>query len=241
MKMDTIKVPSYFSPRPPIDLDAGTIAAFDRLLDESIQKGSATAIDYTLSAPKWQFLCYLCEAKDVLLHGSGNPDIQEFEPHQSNDTQEFGNRQAVYAASDGIWPMYFAIANRDGPVMSLVNACFRLLQQDGTWSIPYYFFSINDDAFEGNPWRNGTVYILPRATFEQQDPEDFKGIPAEIEQWASLVAVKPLARLNIAPDDFPFLSQVRAHDWHAISERARSDPDGFPWLEEAVSQDGHAP
>ena len=110
--MDPIEVPSYFPPRPPMDLDAGTIGAFDRLLAESIQKGSVPVIDYTLSAPKWQFLCYLCEAKDVLLHGSGNPDIQEFEPRQSNDTQEFGNRQAVYAASDGIWPIFFAITDK---------------------------------------------------------------------------------------------------------------------------------
>jgi hypothetical protein len=217
-----------------MEIDAATIDAFDRLLASAIRDGGGQAIDYTLSAPRWQFLCYLCEAKDVLLHGSGNPDIQEFEPRQSNDTQAFGNRQAVYAASDGIWPMYFAIANRGGPVVSLINACFRLMQKDGTWSIPYYFFSINDDSFEGDTWRKGTVYILPRATFEQQDPEDYQGIPVEVEQWASLVAVKPLARLDITPDDFPFLSQVRAHNMAIISERVRTNPDGFPWLEEAV-------
>jgi len=230
--MDSIKVPSYFPPRPPMDLDAPTIAAFDRLLEDAIQNGSATAINYTLAAPKWQFLCYLCDTKDVLLHGSANPNIEEFEPRQSNDSQEFGNRRAVYAASDGIWPMYFAIADRDGPVNSLTNACFRLLQSDGIWSTPYYYFSINDDAFERSPWRNGTVYILPRATFEQQEPDDFQGIPAESEQWASLVAVKPLARLNITPDDFPFLSQVRAHNNRIQAERIRRNPNGFPWVDE---------
>ncbi len=231
--MDTIKLPSYFPPRPPMELDALTVAAFDQLLADSIRYGSARAINYTLSAPKWQFLCYLCETKDVLLHGSANPDIQEFEPRQSNDSQEFGNRRAVYAASDGIWPIYFAIANRDGPVTSLTNACFRLLQSDGTWGVPYYFFSINDDAFEHNPWRNGTVYVLPRATFEQEEPDDFEGITAESEQWASLVAVKPLARLDITPDDFPFLSQVRAHNNRIQGERIRRNPKGFPWVDEA--------
>jgi len=230
--MDTIQLPSYFPPRPPMDLDASTVAAFDRLLAEAVENGSGATIDYTLAAPKWQFLCYLCEAKDLLLHGSANPNIEEFEPRQSNDSQEFGNRKAVYAASDGIWPMYFAIANRDGPVTSLTNACFRLLQEDGTWSIPYYFFSINNDAFEQNPWRNGTVYILPRATFEQQEPDDFEGITAESEQWASLVAVKPLAKLHITPDDFPFLSQVRAHNNRIQGERIRRNPNGFPWLDD---------
>jgi len=233
--MDQIEIPAYYAPRPTMNLDAATIAAFDRLLDSSIQEGCATAINYTLAAPKWQFLCYLCEAKAVLLHGSGNSAIEEFEPRQSNDTNEFGNRKAVYAASDGIWPMYFAIANRDGPVISLTNSCFRLMQSDGNWSVPYYFFSINDDAFEQNPWRNGTIYILPRATFEQNRHDDYKGIPVEIEEWASLVAVKPIAKLAITPDDFPFLSQVRAHNLSIISERARANPDGFPWLDEAAS------
>jgi len=31
-------------------------------------------------------------------------------------------------------------------------------------------------------------------------------------EWASEVAVKPIARLTVAPDDFPFLSQVQVHD-----------------------------
>jgi hypothetical protein len=177
----------------------------------------------------------LCEAKEVVLHGSGDPNIEEFEPRQSNDTNEFGNRQAVYAASDGIWPMYFAIANRPGPVISLINACFRLWQPDGTWSVPYYYFSINDDAFEHDTWRDGTVYVLPRDTFEQEAPDNYKGVPEESEQWASLVAVKPLARLHITPDDFPFLSQVRAHNLRVVGERVEANPNGFPWLEEAAS------
>ena len=66
-----------------------------------------------------------------MLHGSGSPDIQEFEPRQSNDLAEFGNRRAVYAASDGIWPIYFAVVNRDGPVTSLVNSCARVVGADG--------------------------------------------------------------------------------------------------------------
>ena len=227
------ELPPYFLPRPPMDLDASTRAAFDRLLAEATQRGPEEAIDYTLDAPKWQFLCYLCDEHKVLLHGSGAPDIAEFEARQSNDTEEFGNRRAVYAASDGIWPMYFAIANRDGPVGSLMNACFRLVDDAGNRSRPYYFFSINDDAFEGDTWRNGMVYILPRTTFEQQPLDDSHGMKAQIEQWASPVDVKPLAKLAITPDDFPFLAQVHGHNMERIMERAKSDPAGFPWLDES--------
>lgn len=236
MKEQTVvqpELPPYFLPRPPMDLDADLIAAFDRLLADATQRGPEEAIDYTLDAPKWQFLCYLCEAHDVIMHGSGSADITEFEARQSNDTEEFGNRRAVYAASDGIWPMYFAIANRDGPVGSLINACFRVVDGEGNRSRPYYFFSINEDAFEGNTWRNGMVYVLPRATFEQQPLDDSRGMKVEIEQWASPVNVKPLAKLDITPDDFPFLAQVRGHNNAIIGERVKLNPGGFPWLAES--------
>lgn len=224
------QLPPYFLPRPPMELDSSLIAEFDRLFAEAAERGPHAAIDYTLDAPKWQFLCYLCESHDVILHGSGSPDIAEFEARQSNDTDEFGNRCAVYAASDGIWPMYFAIANRDGPVGSLINACFRVVDNEGNTSQPYYFFSINEDAFEGDAWRNGTVYILPRSTFEQQPLDDSRDMKVEIEQWASPVNVKPLAKLAIAPDDFPFLSEVRGHNMERIIERSKLEPAGFPWL-----------
>src|ERR1044072_6792350 len=137
-----MQLPPYFLPRPSPPPDADTRAAFDRLYAEAVEHGTGAAIDYRLPAPKWQFLCYLCDTKPVVLHGSGNADIEEFEPRQSNDLTEFGNRTAVYAASDGIWAMYFAIVDRDRYVTSLMNACFRVVDADGTRSGAYYFFSI---------------------------------------------------------------------------------------------------
>lgn len=47
-----------------------------------------------------------------MLHGTGEPDIALFEPRQPEDLSEFGGRRAVFAAMDGIWPMYFAILDR---------------------------------------------------------------------------------------------------------------------------------
>lgn len=227
-----MQLPNYFQQRPPMDLDQETVRAFERLYTRYVADGDGREIEYSLDAPRWQFLCYLADTKDVVLHGSGHRDIVEFEPRQSNDVEEFGNRKAVYAASDGLWPMYFAIANRDGGVTSLLNACFRVIGKDGSKSEPYYFFSINDDAMQHEPWRNGTIYILPRATFEQQGREVRRELTTEIQQAASLVPVKPLAKLAIQPSDFPFLSSVRAHDLAVLSERATSHPDGFPWLDE---------
>ncbi len=235
-----MQLPRYYSMRPAAERDADTIASFEHLFAEAVEHGTGAEIEYKLQAPKWQFLCYLCDTKGILMHGSGNPDIAEFEPRQSNDLEEFGNRRAVYAASDGLWAMYFAIMDRDRYVTSLMNACFRVLQEDGKWGDPYYFFSINGDAIPHEPWRNGTIYLLPSATFEQQATVHLRGMEIEIAQLASLVPVKPLAKLAVGPEDFPFLSHIYPHDPKVIQERAARDPSGFPWMDEPTAGEASA-
>jgi len=223
-------LPPYYLPLPSMDLDAETVGAFEALFAEAVERGGE--IGYALAAPKWQFLQYLAQNKEIALHGSGNPDIEEFEPRQSNDIDEFGNRCAIYAASDGLWPMYFAILDRDQHPMSLVNGCFQVREASGELSVPFYFFSISRKALAQKPWREGMLYLLPRATFERQPPLQAQGMEVHVAQWASLVPVKPLAKLRVAPEDFPFLAQIRGHDETVLTERARANPDGFPWLDE---------
>jgi hypothetical protein len=216
--------------------DAETVEAFDRLFAASVAAGPERPIPYTLAAPKWQFLCYLCEHQNLVLHGSGDPNLAELRPRKSNDVVAFGDREAVYAATDGIWPIYFAIVDRDGPVTSLVNSAFRIVDRPGDpehGGGPYYFFSIGGDDLPAQPWREGTVYLLPGETFERQARWVRDGLTIEAAQAASLVPVRPLAKLHVAPSDFPFLDQVRRHDPVVLRPRAEADPDGFPWLDGA--------
>jgi hypothetical protein len=226
-----MQIPCCFLTRPEADWGAETIASFERLFAQALEDRGA-AIDYRLPAPKWQFLCHLCEHKAIVLHGSGETEITELAPRQSADAAEFGNRRAVYAASDGIWAMYFAIVDRRR-VTSLINACVRVAEPSGR-SGPYYFFSVNRDALPYNPWRSGMIYLLPRHSFEPQPLQQYRGAMVEIAQWASRVPVKPLAKLAVAPEDFPFLGQIRPHDPAVIQARAAADPEGFPWLDEEV-------
>ncbi|MET3849063.1 MULTISPECIES: hypothetical protein [Paenibacillus] len=216
----------YFLKRPPLQHD--DMFHFERLYSSILGREKPIELDYELSAPKWMFLCYLCETKNVVLHGSANPSILEFEPRQSNDVNEFGNRRAVYAASDGIWPMYFAIVNRER-ISLLLNSCFGIRQENGAATDYYYYFSVDQDALLHDPWRNGTIYILPRDTFEQQEPLQRQGMRLDSTQWASPIAVKPLAKLVVTPDDFPFKQQINGHDPQLIAERSRRNPEGFPW------------
>lgn len=229
-----MEMPPYFLTRPPADADAATAASFQALYAAQVVGGDGGQVVYALPAPKWQFLCWLTETHDILLHGSGNGGIDEFEPRKSNDVEEFGNRSAVYAASDGVWPIFYAVMDRDGYPMSLNNGCFRAAGDGSDLVGPFYFFSISLDALRHRPWRRGFVYVLPRETFERQ-PLRAGGEDFYVAQWAGLVPVRPLARIATGPEDFPFLGQIRGHDDAVVWKRAAAEPGGFPWLD----KEGH--
>ena len=52
--------------------------------------------------------------------------------------------------------------------MSITNACIRLTDETGAQFGPYYAFSVSQSALPSQPWRTGTVYLLPRRTFVSQ-------------------------------------------------------------------------
>lgn len=196
-----------------------------------VEEGRGDVLPYDLTMPRWQFLGLLTKTVDVVLHGSSDPDIAEFRPHRPVDLDEFSRRHAVYAASDGVWPIYFAIVDRTR-VSSLLNACFTVLDRDDAGEHPtYYFFSIEQVALDSQLWRDGTVYVLPRRSFVRQPPGRIGGHPVQVQQWASSTPVRPLARVPVAPQDFPLLDAVLPHDPALVRERSARDPDGFPWLD----------
>lgn len=228
-----MNLPHYWLSRPAPAPDQQTRALFEQLLAAAVAAGPAEPVDYRLDAPLWQFLCHAADDGRFVLHGSGDPAIEIFEPRKSDDIEEFGARTAIYAAGDGIWPMYFAIVNRP-IVRSLMNACFRQApasEPDAPWSEPYYFFSINQDAFERGAFRTGTVYLLPANEFEPQPIEVRGDRRVQIAQLASPRAVRPAAKVTVRPEDFPFLADIRGHDQEVITPRAIADPKGFPWLD----------
>lgn len=221
-------LPDYWLERPSLKLSRAMKANFDRLLETILSANDPTVLEYSLKAPKWQFLCYAAEHYPLALHGSNNPAIAHFEPRQSNDLNEFGNQQAVYAASDGIWAMFFAVVDRER-VASITNACIRIKDASGQVAGPFYFFSVSRAALAQRPWREGSVYLLPRETFITQPPMQLGENEVHIAQLASFTGVRPLARLAIAPEDFPYLSQVRGHDDTRLQEYADALQTGAPW------------
>lgn len=221
-------LPDYWLTRPDASLDKTTREAFDKLLTATINARDCPVIEYSLPYPKWQFLCHLADHCNIALHGSGNASISLFEPRQSNDLNEFGNQKAVYAASDGLWAMFFAVVARDR-VMSITNASIRLADEAGGLHGPYYVFSVSKSALPHRPWRTGTVYLLPRDTFITQAPMTFGSYQVHFAQLASFEPVQPLAKLTVSPEDFPFLFQIRGHDDERLQEYAAALQTGAPW------------
>jgi hypothetical protein len=187
---------------PQLDPEADKVTAFENTFASA---GAQLAIDYQLTYPKHEFLRYLVTKRDVVLHGSGNGAIDVFEPTWQTDY--FGRvRYAVFAASDGIWPMFYAILDRSRYHGSLRSVCYWNVDTAGERQ-RCYGFSINAAFLERQPWREGCIYVLSRATFQRVVDED--GSPSE--EWLSTRTVTPVARLAVSPSDFPFLKDVEGH------------------------------
>ncbi len=184
-----------------------------------------------LPVPKWVFLCWLVEEKEVLLHGSSNPDITLFEPRtpDAKDDDDFSQQTAVFAASEGIWPMCYAILDREKFRPRFMNGAVRF-ELPGGLSDVRYFFSVTQRILEKYPWRSGVIYLLPKDGFILQPPHPLGDFIIHEFQWANLNVVRPLAKLKVSPEDFPFLQQVCGHDNDVIEERMKANPSEFPWL-----------
>jgi len=65
----------------------------------------------------------------------------------------------------------------------------------------------------------------------EQEAGPFAGGVARVPQLASPVPVKPLARVQVSPGDFPFLADIRGHDDERLSEYAQAVMAAAPWPE----------
>jgi hypothetical protein len=183
-------VPTYIH-FPTVQLDQHKQQVFARLFSDTLAHpgDGIPVVQYVCPYPKHEFLHYLVEHHWVLVHGSTRPGIEILEPRAESDN---AGRviHAVFAASDGIWSMFFAILDRKPYPFSVHNGCRR--EPGGT----VYYFSTS--TLHDQPWTDGMMYILPRDAFERISDAD--GNPTE--QWMSRLAVRPLAKLEITPTDF---------------------------------------
>jgi hypothetical protein len=224
-----MQTPDYYLPRPQFDLTPDKKAAFEELFLSTL---AGSRIAYRLPYPKWEYLTYLCETRDVVLHGSQVAGIEVVEPRQAHDIKSFSNQRSIYATTDGIWVIYFAIIDRKKySPLSLFNSCFRAGVLPDQLSEPFYFFSITHSALLQKPWCEGAVYILPRQSFEQEAAQHMQGVDVVFPHWISASPARPIAFMPVGPQDFPFLNQVHGHNDQKLVQLAAADPNGYPWPE----------
>ena len=218
-------------------VDRDTRSAIEDFLSLAQPEGPHRLIDVEAilrargNVTPWRFLCGLADCREIAFHGTGDPEIESFEPREPIDYAPFGQQKAVFATSDPIWAMFYAIVDRARYRLTLNNACILLLDAEGRPGPPYYYFSVTRSALQRRPWRTGYVYFLPAESFVEQPAGTYAGHAARVPQLASPVAVAPFARLQVTPDDFPFLAQIRGHEDERLSEYAEAVMAAAPWPE----------
>jgi hypothetical protein len=221
--------------RPPFSPAPSTRAAIEEFLSRAQLESADGPVDLdpTLDAAdgviRWQFLCGLAERREIAFHGTGDPNIASFEPREPIDFAPFGHQKAVFATTDPIWAMFYAIVDRERYALTLNNGCIVQLDEAGRPGVPHYYFSITGDVLHEQPWRTGYLYLLPAETFVEQPAGPYAGGTARVPQLASPVAVIPFARLRVAPEDFPFLAAIRGHDDDRLAEYAQAVMTAAPW------------
>jgi hypothetical protein len=162
--------------------------------------------------PLVTLLRWLAERHGVLFHGSRRGDLDVLEPIRlTRDASAFGDQQAVFASSDPVWALYFATLRWEGGLRSTRNGSYGLA--DALYP-RWYFFSHNEGAVPAGRFGDGWLYVLERAGFRR---EPLLWGVVDAGQWASPAAARPLVRLAVTAEDFPFADRVFPH---RPSERA---------------------
>lgn len=223
----------YLLPQPPFDLTPEKQAAFEKLFDSTPLD---SFVEYRLPYPKWQFLSWLCQSRNLVLHGSQKTDIEIVEPRKATDVKAFSNQEAIYATTDGIWVIFFAIVNRKHfSPLSLFNSCLNIRVSPGQTLGPLYFFSITHSALLQKPWCDGVIYVLPRENFEQEPAQKMFGAEIVFPHWIGSKPTSPVAKLNVQPQDFPFLDEIHGHNDETLRQLVVAEPNGFPWPQAIIS------
>ena len=177
---------------PPYAIDDERRRTFDALV------AAARARDGTIDVAACPYavhelLSYLTLERDVLLHGSNDPALDVLEPRPAHD---YGTELlAVLATDDGIWPLFYAVLDRDR-IEGIFTACTHLGRPPRLRRL--YLFAIGGDPHAAETWTGGVVYVLPRKGFRREWGNE----------WVSPEPVRPLLRIPVRPDDFPLRDAV---------------------------------
>jgi hypothetical protein len=185
---------------PQFQYTAEEVQAYNRMYDAAIE-GQA-AIAYNGKFPKYRFIQYISETRNVLLHGSNHKQIEQFEPRQQT-LYDGQLTEAVFATKDGIWPVFYAILNKSKVIKNFRNGSIRHVKSNRN----YHFYSIDQASDHQDLWLSGAIYFLEDKTFTGTT-----GTVLSFNEWTSVVAVRPITKLEVDPSDFYYLHHVSIHN-----------------------------
>lgn len=149
----------------------------------------------SIAFPAHELLTHLVLHHGLLLHGTNNPDLEVLEPRPARD---FGTYvDAVAAADDGIWPIFYAVVARDR-VEGVFTACLHLDRPPRLRRF-YMFRVFGADPHDETTWTNGAVYAVARDGFRREWGNE----------WLAGNEVAPVLRVLVQPSDFPLRDATR--------------------------------
>jgi hypothetical protein len=170
----------------------GFAAAADALLD-------GARVD--VPEPRVEFLRWLGAHRPVVFHGSQRNDLTELSTERrSRDATAWGNQRAVYATTDAVWAIYFATLRRDEGWTGTRNGTLGVGRGRRA-----YFFVHNRGSESPRRFGPGSLYLLPPGPFEAAPP--ILGL-VDTAHLVSRAPVRPLARIDVTPEDFPFRDRI---------------------------------
>lgn len=184
----------------PVVPPPGDESRYDTAADALLGRGVRSAEIELVTLLRW-----LAQERGLLFHGSGRDDLTTLEPIRlTRDATPFGDQQAVYASSDPVWAMYFAVLRRGGGFRATRNGSTGIV---GDLYPRWYLFSHNEEAETEGRFGDGWLYVLP--------PDGFRPEPShfgmDYAHWVSPEAVTPVARIAVAATDFPFPDRIVPH------------------------------
>jgi hypothetical protein len=149
----------------------------------------------SIAFPAHELLTHLVLHHGLLLHGTNSPDLEVLEPRPARD---FGTYvDAVAAADDGIWPIFYAVVARDR-VEGVFTACLHLDRPPRRRRF-YMFRVFGADPHDETTWTSGAVYAVARDGFRREWGNE----------WLAGNEVAPVLRVLVQPSDFPLRDATR--------------------------------
>ncbi|WP_052350679.1 hypothetical protein [Paenibacillus gorillae] len=183
---------------PPASFTEDEVHTFERIYADAIFH--EREIRYEGPYSKHRFCQYIAINKPVILHGSNDKEISEFETRRQ--TRYNGQYvEAVFGTKDGIWPLFYAVFDRSKLSGNFRNACFKV-----KGNRRYYFFSLTPETIAADPWTDGMIYFLPRQSFDSPSNS-----LVSFDEWISTTPVAPIAKLEVTSQDFPLKDKVARH------------------------------